>query len=248
MIPSSHVLHGACRLPVDDTRWDNRTRIPCECGAMAMLDPPCTVTTKDGSRVEQHAKCANTKCKRRWVVQLPDLPATPDLPAPDNAQIPDNPAPEPTPLPPTQTVIPKPEEEPMSAPPAICPCPCGKPVKPGNKYASKGCVGRARLGKPLTPEARANVTAANQRRAQEPVQASFDQAALLVDGIDATLAYGPEVQEAAKQALKVFAQAQDSTIVPATDPYAIVAELARTYEPRLLRIAADLREQMEGAK
>lgn len=140
------------------------------------------------------------------------------------------------------------EEEPMSAPPPQCPCPCGQPVKPGNKYASKACVGRARQGKPLSPEARANVTAANQRRAQEPVQASFDQAALLVDGIDATLAYGPEVQEAAKQALKVFAQAQDSTIVPATDPYAIVAELARNHEPRLLRIAADLREQMEGAK
>lgn len=169
---------------------------------------------------------------------LAQLAPEPQLPTPDNTPIPDN------------------KEVPMS----LCPCPCGQPVKPGNKYASKGCVGRARQGKPLSPNARANVAAANQRRAAQPVLPEVSLQELVGKAHDTiaaappgepfgpVLMYGPEEQEAAKQMLHglrrdAAAYERDKLLPPAGKvdgswcPYAIVAELARAHDPWLYRAA-----------
>lgn len=149
-----------------------------------------------------------------------------------------------------------------------CPCGCGESVPPGRQYAGRGCVGRARKGKPLPPEvlARRQRVAAEEKeairkrsaeavpppnavirryaRAEPPVISARDCGSL-----DASCGCIALTGSSLPEGFQMIPYDPAWLQAPASEPdrYSIVAGLAREYDPKTLRAAADLREALGGA-
>ncbi|GMU51016.1 MAG: hypothetical protein AMXMBFR33_01620 [Candidatus Xenobia bacterium] len=257
-LPVSHELHGFRFFKSDPTRWDDRSKVPCECGKDAPLDPPCTITSALGTRVEQHARCQNPKCRRRWIVETkPILPlpnsdpkeelmsatmdvtliqcATPGCTWPaaqdsDNCHL-------------CQELAKLEAARPVDP---LCPCECGGLVPPGRKYAARGCAGRhqakqTRAEREKAHESKELTTPVNSESMPQTMESdACPQCGGPVGGT--LLTYGPEVQEAAREALLKLRTPQPP------DVYAVAAELARTHDSRTLRAAANLRDALAGSE